>query len=105
MIRHAQFWKPVPIEVYFSDYPDYLKMWSVLGIKEEKRVPWYADEPIATSKKVDLHGISRSNFDPENNYVHLSIVAKAAGIKTLSLDMKEAFQQVLIALNPPQGDK
>lgn len=88
-------YRPIPIEQFFKDNPDLLKMWNVLEIEEEKSPPWYADQPMATSKKVKLNGIHRRNFNPMSNREHLYLVAKVVGVKELPIDMDQAFKEVL----------
>lgn len=91
-------WKPVPIEEYYKDYPDLLLMWQALEVKEEKRVPWYSDEPMAHSEKADMSGVYRTNFWPKENRQHLALVAQAIGINQLPLDQDKAYKKVLRAL-------
>lgn len=99
-------WRPIAIENYFKDAPDILKMWKVLEIKEEKQVPWYSDEPVAKSNKVQLFGICRTNFNPKNNWTHLMVVAGAIGLETLEIgspiDINQAFKKVLNYLDNDQ---
>ena len=64
-------WRPIKIEKYFKDVPDILIVWKSLKIKEEKQVPFYADEPIATSKEFDMTGYYRTNFRPHKDRVLL----------------------------------
>lgn len=95
MVRIPNTWKPISIEEYYADDKETLLMWNVLDIEEEKRVPWYSDEPVARSKKTDITGINRSTFNPRNNLLHLHKVAMAIGIKMLPIDIDEAFKYVI----------
>ena len=90
-----RYWKPIPIEEYFKDDPELLLMWEALEIVEEKRVPFYADEPIARSEKVDMKGVFRTNFNPRKKLYQLHLVADAIGVDTLPVDMDKAFEKIV----------
>lgn len=88
-------WRPIPIEEFYRNHPDILAMWKVLEPTEEKSVPISGDEPIARSKKVDMTGIFRTNFNPKENWNHLLLVAEVLGIEELPIIHEYAFQVVL----------
>jgi len=91
----TSYWRPPPIEEFFKDDPERLLMWQALEATEEKSVPFYADEPIAKSEKVDMKGVYRTNFNPRKNLRQLHLVAEAAGIESLPIYMDKAFRKVI----------
>ena len=98
-----QSWHPMKIEKFYKDYPDKLLLWNVLEITEEKRVPFYADEPIGRSRH-PIGMINRNNFRPEENMDQLFTVARVLKMDSLPLDPKEAFEKVVKrARHPQQG--
>lgn len=88
-------WQPIPIDEFFSHDQEKLLMWKILEITEEKRPPISTDVPIARSKKVQLCGINRNNFNPRKKYGHIRVVALACGIKKIPSDLDTAYKYVL----------
>lgn len=94
-------WKPVSIERFYRDHPHLLSMWKVLNLKEEAVVPISADSPIARSEDpkineiVRLFKIDRNNFNPDSDWNHLMLVARAVGVENISADITVAFSEVL----------
>ena len=94
---YNRYWRPSPIKTWFADHPDLLLLWETLDIKEEKQVPISSDDTIAESSKVDLQGITRSNFRPHDDWMHLMVICRANSITEpiLPPDVEEAYKIVL----------
>lgn len=92
-------WHPISIEEWFKDFQDVCELWRFFDFVEEKRVPIYADEPWAKSRKFpknkEVMKWNRSNFRPHENFDQLRTIAELTGMTTISVDITLAFREVV----------